>query len=102
MVPTSCTLIRVIIIIGVFEFSDAYHSVYETKTQVTLMVLRKNGTSGDIDVPWSTHEESAKDYEDYVGGSGTLRFGDSEVCASPYIHAYDSEYLKRLLYFTHY
>ena len=66
---------------GIFEFKRSYHSVYETIGQVKVVVVRRNGTSGDIDVPWTTKTDSAIDWEDYEGASGTLRFGASEVGA---------------------
>ena len=47
------------------------------------MVVRKNGSSGEVLVPWTTTPESAIDYEDYEGHSGDLRFGDSQVSPLP-------------------
>ena len=69
--------------IGIFEFGNSSYSVYETNEQIQVMVVRKNGSSGEVDVPWTTTPESATDWEDYEGHSGDLRFGDSEVSPLP-------------------
>ena len=69
--------------IGIFQFRNSSYSVYETNEQIQVMVVRKKGSSGDIDVPWTTTPESATDWEDYEGHSGDLRFGDSEVSRLP-------------------
>ena len=67
--------------IGIFEFDNAQYSVYETSAHVEVLVVRRNGTSGDVDVPWSTRPDSAIDGDDYDGESSRLSFGASEVSA---------------------
>ena len=57
--------------------------MYETNEQIQGMVVRKNGSSGEVLVPWTTTPASAIDWEDYEGHSGDLRFGDSEVSPLP-------------------
>ena len=52
--------------------------------EVDVLVVRKNGTFGDIQISWTTKSDSATESEDYEGGSGQLKFGNSEVCAMYY------------------
>ena len=68
--------------------------MYETSGYVELFIIRTNGTSGDVDVPWTTRAHSAKDWEDYVGESAQLSFEAFQVGANHgivfniYIHNY--------------
>ena len=75
--------------------------MYETSAHVEVVVVRRNGTSGDVDVPWTTRAVSAIDWEDYEGGSGQLRFGASEVgalhCIIFFIIIHDQEKIKETI-----
>ena len=55
--------------------------MYETRVHVEVVVVRRNGTSGEVDVPWTTRADSAIDGDDYEGESSRLSFGASEVGA---------------------
>ena len=55
--------------------------MYETSAHVEVVVVRRNGASGDVNVPWTTSADSAIDGDDYDGESSRLSFGASEVSA---------------------
>ena len=81
IVPNEIDIIIYIIIIGIFKFDNTHYSVYETSAHVEVVVIRRNGTSGDVDVPWTTRADSAIDGDNYEGESTRLSFGASEVGA---------------------
>ena len=81
IIPDQTIFIIYILIIGIFEFNNANYSVYETSTHVEVAVIRRSGTSGDVEVPWSTRADSAIDGVDYDGESNRLSFGAAEVGA---------------------
>ena len=64
---------------GEFDFSSPVYGVNEYDTNVTITVLRYNGSSGIVSVHYSTLDGSAHAGADYAATAGTLAFFDGEI-----------------------
>ncbi|MDB6034285.1 MAG: hypothetical protein JWM16_4623 [Verrucomicrobiales bacterium] len=79
---------------GILNFSSAVYSVNEYETNITITVLRTNGSSGVVTVNFFTSDGTASAGEDYGPTAGTLAFGDGETVKTfniPIIPDYLSE-----------
>ena len=63
---------------GTLNFSLSSYSVDEAATNVTLTVVRTNGTTGLVTVRYNTLDGTALAGVDYVATTGFLPFGDGE------------------------
>ena len=64
---------------GVICFKDEVVSVLESVGSVTLHVERRGGSEGEVQVAYTTKEQTATADADYVSQSGTLTFAPGEV-----------------------
>lgn len=67
---------------GVLNFSDANYYVDENGVAALLTVTRTNGSSGIVQVGFSTRDGSAVSGIDYVGTNGIVAFADGETSKS--------------------
>ena len=67
---------------GTLNFSQSGYIVDEAATNVTLTVVRTNGTTGLVTVRYNTLDGTALAGSDYVATSGFLAFGDGESVKS--------------------
>jgi len=64
---------------GQFLFSAPTYTVNEYETNITITVLRTNGSSGIVSVQYTTIDGTALSGQDYVATNGTLAFADGET-----------------------
>ena len=64
---------------GKLIFSPSSYNIGETGTNVTLFVVRNDGTSGTVTVDYTTVDGTAKAGTNYHASSGTLSFGPGET-----------------------
>jgi uncharacterized delta-60 repeat protein/uncharacterized repeat protein (TIGR01451 family) len=64
---------------GQFNFSSAVYSVNEYETNITITVIRTNGSSGVVTVNYSTSDGTAQAGQDYTPAGGALAFSDGET-----------------------
>ena len=64
---------------GTFQFALPLYTVAETSSRVTLTVVRKGGTAGDIAVDYATVAGTATPNVDYTNVVGALMFPEGEV-----------------------
>jgi len=67
---------------GKLQLSGSTYSVNEGDGSVKIMVLRTDGSHGDVSVDYSTAANNATTNTDYTSADGTLYFGDSEISQS--------------------
>lgn len=66
---------------GVLQFESANFSVNENADPAiaTIMVTRIGGSQGEVEIEYSTSDDSANDTFDYTSVTGTLTLGDGET-----------------------
>lgn len=64
---------------GNFVFSPATYIVAESDTNVTVTLVRTNGTAGVVSVAYTTVDVTAINGLDYTARSGVFTFGDGEL-----------------------
>jgi uncharacterized delta-60 repeat protein/uncharacterized repeat protein (TIGR01451 family) len=64
---------------GTLVFSSPVYTVNEFETNITITVVRTNGSTGVVSVDYSTSDGTARAGEDYTSVGGTLAFADGET-----------------------
>ena len=64
---------------GILNFSAPTYTVNEYQTNVTITVVRTNGSTGIVSVRYSTSDGTARMGQDFMGVNGTLSFADGET-----------------------
>ncbi|MEN9573245.1 MAG: hypothetical protein RL514_1100 [Verrucomicrobiota bacterium] len=64
---------------GSFIFSPASYSVAESGTNITVTLVRTNGTAGVVSVAYTTLDVTATNGLDYTAMAGVFTFGDGEL-----------------------
>lgn len=61
---------------GQFQWEATEVEVFETESNVSVMITRTNGSEGSVDVSWGTNPDSATAGMDYVDTNDVLTLGD--------------------------
>ena len=64
---------------GTFEFDKRGYFVKESCGEVVIVIIRNNGTDGDVRVTCATREKTAVDRKDYQGGTFDILFRSGET-----------------------
>ena len=64
---------------GTFEFDKRGYFVKESCGEVVIVIIRENGTDGDVRVTCATREKTAVDGKDYQGGTFDILFRTGET-----------------------
>ncbi|MEE9320363.1 MAG: Calx-beta domain-containing protein [Granulosicoccus sp.] len=80
---------------GLLQFADSSVAVDEDSGTISLSVLRRGGTDGEVSVVYTTEAGTASAAEDFVSSTGVLRWDDGDSnpknLSIPIVHDTDSE-----------